>query len=96
MQEKKENIKPTNKPASNKKDTKSNNKRETKPPDAKQNHQTKNSSSSTSQINDQLDAVVLKSRQIAVKGNELASKEDYHGAIKMFTQAIQLDPTDFR
>lgn len=43
-----------------------------------------------------IDNIVIKSRQLAVKGNDFAAKADYLDAIEMFTEAIQLDPTDFR
>ena len=44
----------------------------------------------------QRDDLVLQSRQVAVKGNQLAQANDYTGAVEMFTKAISLDPTDFR
>ncbi|XP_070540536.1 uncharacterized protein [Ptychodera flava] len=43
-----------------------------------------------------LDPVVLRSRQIAVRGNEMANLGHYTAAIDLFTQAIKLDPRDFR
>lgn len=32
----------------------------------------------------------------AVRGNEMAQVEQYTAAIQLFTEAISLDPTDFR
>ncbi|XP_033633177.1 uncharacterized protein LOC117294769 [Asterias rubens] len=45
---------------------------------------------------DSMDPVVLQSRQCAVKGNEMANLGHYSTAIDLFTQAISLDPRDFR
>ncbi len=45
---------------------------------------------------DSMDPVVLQSRQFAVKGNEMANLGHYSTAIDLFTQAISLDPRDFR
>ena len=42
------------------------------------------------------DDLILQSRQVAVKGNQLAQTNDYTGAVEMFSKAISLDPTDFR
>ncbi|XP_057306307.1 uncharacterized protein LOC130644641 isoform X2 [Hydractinia symbiolongicarpus] len=44
----------------------------------------------------EIDSIVLQSRQLAVQGNQLAQTGDYHGAVDMFTKAINLDQTDFR
>lgn len=33
---------------------------------------------------------------LAVRGNEMAQVEQYTAAIQLFTEAISLDPTDFR
>ena len=33
---------------------------------------------------------------IAVRGNEMAQVDEYTAAIQLFTEAISLDPTDFR
>ncbi|KAI8485062.1 hypothetical protein Bbelb_371680 [Branchiostoma belcheri] len=45
---------------------------------------------------EELDPVVLKSRQIAVRGNEMANHGHYGNAVELFTAAIKLDPSDFR
>eukprot|EP00112_Aurelia_sp_Birch-Aquarium-sp1_P006325 Seg1700.7 transcript_id=Seg1700.7/GoldUCD/mRNA.D3Y31 product="Tetratricopeptide repeat protein 31" protein_id=Seg1700.7/GoldUCD/D3Y31 len=47
-------------------------------------------------MNQSLDSVIIKSRQLAVKGNEFAAREEYLEAIGMFSEAIHLDPSDFR
>ena len=47
-------------------------------------------------INTNSDSVIIKSRKLAVKGNELAGKEQYMDAIIMFSEAIKLDPSDYR
>ena len=46
--------------------------------------------------NSDIDQTIMQSRQMAVRGNELAQIGNYHEAVKMFSKAIQLDPTDFR
>ncbi|XP_071947047.1 uncharacterized protein [Antedon mediterranea] len=43
-----------------------------------------------------MDPVVLKSRKVAVKGNEMANQGLYSDAIQLFTEAINLDSKDFR
>lgn len=43
-----------------------------------------------------LDPVVLRSRQLAIKGNEMAQLGHYSAAIELFSEAIKLDPNDFR
>lgn len=43
-----------------------------------------------------LDPVVLRSRQLAIKGNEMAQLSHYNAAIELFSEAIKLDPNDFR
>ncbi|XP_056004888.1 uncharacterized protein LOC125657853 isoform X2 [Ostrea edulis] len=43
-----------------------------------------------------LDPVVLRSRQLAIKGNEMAQLGHYIAAIELFSEAIKLDPNDFR
>ncbi|XP_061177887.1 uncharacterized protein LOC133186662 isoform X3 [Saccostrea echinata] len=43
-----------------------------------------------------LDPVVLRSRQLAIKGNEMAQLGHYKSAIELFSEAIKLDPNDFR
>ncbi|XP_063431987.1 uncharacterized protein LOC134714567 isoform X1 [Mytilus trossulus] len=45
---------------------------------------------------DDLDPVVLRSRQLAIKGNEMAQQGHYTAAIELFTEAVKLDPRDFR
>ncbi|XP_032222089.1 uncharacterized protein LOC116604176 [Nematostella vectensis] len=45
---------------------------------------------------EQMDPLVLQSRQIAVRGNEMANLGNYQAAIELFTQAIKLDARDFR
>ena len=47
-------------------------------------------------INTNSDSIIIKSRKLAVKGNELAGKEQYMDAIIMFSEAIKLDPSDYR
>jgi len=44
----------------------------------------------------EVDPRVLRSRQLAVRGNEMAQVEEYTAAIQLFSEAISLDPTDFR
>ncbi|XP_065071411.1 uncharacterized protein LOC135696066 isoform X1 [Rhopilema esculentum] len=46
--------------------------------------------------NTNLNDVIIKSRKLAVTGNDFAANGEYLEAIKMFTEAILLDPTDFR
>ncbi|XP_059142546.1 nucleolin-like isoform X2 [Physella acuta] len=43
-----------------------------------------------------VDPKVLRSRQLAIRGNEMAQVDQYTAAIQLFTEAISLDPTDFR
>ncbi|XP_041369881.1 uncharacterized protein LOC121383849 [Gigantopelta aegis] len=43
-----------------------------------------------------LDPCVLRSRQLAIRGNEMAQTGHYLPAIELFTEAIKLDPRDFR
>ncbi|XP_067656847.1 uncharacterized protein [Haliotis asinina] len=43
-----------------------------------------------------LDPIVLRSRQLAIRGNEMAQLGHYNPAIELFTEAINLDPRDFR
>lgn len=45
---------------------------------------------------EELDTVVLRSRKLAIRGNEMAQVGHYNAAIDLFTEAIRLDPTDFR
>lgn len=45
---------------------------------------------------EQIDPVVLRSRQVAVKGNEMANLGNYQAAVDLFTEAINLDAKDFR
>ncbi|KAL8578467.1 hypothetical protein ACOMHN_028739 [Nucella lapillus] len=45
---------------------------------------------------DEVDSTVLRSRQLAIRGNEMAQVEEYSAAIQLFTEAIALDPKDFR
>lgn len=47
-------------------------------------------------IESNLDSVIFRSRQLAVKGNEFAAKEEYFDAINMYSKAVELDPSDFR
>ena len=49
-----------------------------------------------SEVNSVIDDVIIKSRELAVEGNNFASKEKYFEAIRKFSEAIDLDPTDFR
>ncbi|KAL9982579.1 hypothetical protein ACROYT_G004641 [Oculina patagonica] len=55
----------------------------------------KNSSSQQAPT-EQIDPLVLRSRQVAVKGNEMANLGNYQAAVDLFTQAINLDAKDFR
>ncbi|ROT81209.1 putative hsp70-Hsp90 organizing protein 1-like isoform X2 [Penaeus vannamei] len=43
-----------------------------------------------------IDPVVLQSRQLAIRGNEAASVGQYSVAVRLFTDAIRLDPNDHR
>lgn len=43
-----------------------------------------------------LDTVVLQSRQLAIRGNEAANVGQYTVAVRLFTEAIRLDPNDHR
>ncbi|XP_020908980.1 uncharacterized protein LOC110246938 isoform X2 [Exaiptasia diaphana] len=45
---------------------------------------------------EQLDPVILKSRQLAVRGNTMANDGNYGAAIELFTEAIKMDARDFR
>ncbi|XP_052250044.1 uncharacterized protein LOC127857608 isoform X2 [Dreissena polymorpha] len=45
---------------------------------------------------EELDPKTLRSRQLAIKGNEMAHHEHYTAAIELFSEAIRLDPKDFR
>ncbi|KAK7485878.1 hypothetical protein BaRGS_00022873 [Batillaria attramentaria] len=45
---------------------------------------------------EEVDSTVLRSRQLAIRGNEMAQVEEYNAAIQLFTEAISLDPKDFR
>ncbi|BFZ02346.1 hypothetical protein BsWGS_05384 [Bradybaena similaris] len=45
---------------------------------------------------EEVDPKVLRSRQLAIRGNEMAQVEEYTAAIQLFTEAINLDQTDFR
>ncbi|XP_015765487.1 PREDICTED: uncharacterized protein LOC107344346 [Acropora digitifera] len=45
---------------------------------------------------EQIDPLVLRSRQVAVKGNEMANLGNYQAAVEYFTEAINLDSKDFR
>ena len=47
-------------------------------------------------LNTNSDSVTIKSRQLAVKGNECAAQGRYTDAIIMFSEAIKLDPSDYR
>lgn len=39
---------------------------------------------------------VLRSRQVAIRGNEMAGVGHYQEAVKLFTEAIKLNPNDYR
>ncbi|KAK7058724.1 Ttc31p, partial [Halocaridina rubra] len=43
-----------------------------------------------------LDTLVLQSRQLAIRGNEAANVGQYTVAVRLFTEAIRLDPNDHR
>ncbi|KAL5017155.1 hypothetical protein ScPMuIL_006744 [Solemya velum] len=45
---------------------------------------------------EELDSIVLRSRQLAIKGNEMAQLGEYTAAIELFSEAVKLDPRDFR
>ncbi|CAG5136687.1 unnamed protein product [Candidula unifasciata] len=51
---------------------------------------------SDDEADENIDVKVLRSRQLAVRGNEMAQVGQYKSAIQLFTEAISLDPTDFR
>ena len=40
--------------------------------------------------------MVLQSRQLAIRGNEAANVGQYTVAVRLFTEAIRLDPNDHR
>lgn len=57
----------------------------------------KNSSTDTAKSDITRDTdLILQSRQVAVQGNQMAQTGDFQSAVKLFTKAISLDPTDFR
>ncbi|XP_068709017.1 uncharacterized protein [Montipora foliosa] len=58
--------------------------------------QTVKNISSQPPSSEQIDPVVLRSRQVAVKGNEMANLGNYQAAVDYFTEAINLDAKDFR
>lgn len=58
--------------------------------------QTVKNGTSQPQATEQIDPVVLRSRQVAVKGNEMANIGNYQAAVDLFTEAISLDAKDFR
>ena len=67
------------------------------PPKTEQNISPKiNTTKSETSNGSDIDGIILQSRQVAVQGNQMAQTGDYHGAVKMFSKAIQLDPSDFR
>ncbi|XP_064095440.1 stress-induced-phosphoprotein 1-like isoform X2 [Macrobrachium nipponense] len=47
-------------------------------------------------LNSGLDTLVLQSRQLAIRGNEAANVGQYTVAVRLFTEAIRLDPNDHR
>ncbi|KAK3730414.1 hypothetical protein RRG08_034737 [Elysia crispata] len=51
---------------------------------------------SDEEVEEIVDPTVLRSRQLAIRGNEMAQVDQYTAAIQLFTEAISLDPTDFR
>ncbi|CAL1538985.1 unnamed protein product [Lymnaea stagnalis] len=51
---------------------------------------------SDDEVEEIVDPKVLRSRQLAIRGNEMAQVDEYTAAIQLFTEAISLDPTDFR
>ncbi|XP_055882275.1 nucleolin-like isoform X2 [Biomphalaria glabrata] len=51
---------------------------------------------SDEEVEEFVDPKVLRSRQLAIRGNEMAQVDEYTAAIQLFTEAINLDSTDFR
>ncbi|KAH9518551.1 hypothetical protein Btru_017126 [Bulinus truncatus] len=51
---------------------------------------------SDDEVEEFVDPKVLRSRQLAIRGNEMAQVDEYTAAIQLFTEAISLDPSDFR
>ncbi|XP_076042543.1 uncharacterized protein LOC143026293 isoform X2 [Oratosquilla oratoria] len=47
-------------------------------------------------INSGIEPMVLQSRQLAIRGNEAANMGQYKVAVRLFSDAIQLDPSDYR
>ncbi|XP_067144359.1 uncharacterized protein [Centruroides vittatus] len=44
----------------------------------------------------EIETRVLRSRQVAIRGNEMAGVGHYQEAVKLFTEAIKLNPNDYR
>lgn len=59
-------------------------------------NKSKQSSGRTEEDSQELDQIVLRSRQLAIRGNEMANMGEYAAAIDLFSEAIKLDPNDFR
>ncbi|KAK3599443.1 hypothetical protein CHS0354_036459 [Potamilus streckersoni] len=63
---------------------------------SKANRKEKQSGEKSEDEAEELDPKVLRSRQLAIKGNEMAHIGEYTAAIQLFTEAVKLDPRDFR
>eukprot|EP00914_Ancora_sagittata_P033537 GHVO01067610.1.p1 GENE.GHVO01067610.1~~GHVO01067610.1.p1 ORF type:complete len:624 (+),score=59.61 GHVO01067610.1:89-1960(+) len=51
---------------------------------------------SKSEESEDLDPIVLRSRQLAIRGNQMANSGHYQAAIDLFSEAVRLDSGDFR
>ncbi|KAL4231630.1 hypothetical protein ACF0H5_009210 [Mactra antiquata] len=58
--------------------------------------QKKDKGEKSDEESEELDPKTLRSRQLAIKGNEMAHLGHYNAAIDLFSEAIRLDPKDFR
>ncbi|XP_053406427.1 uncharacterized protein LOC123546690 [Mercenaria mercenaria] len=58
--------------------------------------QRKDKGEKSEEESEELDPKTLRSRQLAIKGNEMAHLGHYNAAIELFSEAIKLDPKDFR
>ncbi|CAH1783255.1 unnamed protein product [Owenia fusiformis] len=50
----------------------------------------------TTEETEELDPLVLRSRQLAIRGNEMANEGHYQMAADLFSEAIKLDHSDYR
>ncbi|XP_035212919.1 hsc70-interacting protein-like isoform X2 [Stegodyphus dumicola] len=65
-------------------------------PDAKKETRTVPTQKSTAKVTEDPTSVVLRSRQLALRGNEMASLGHYQAAADLFSESIKLDPSDHR